>query len=114
MTWISIHAPREGSDVCHIYNQHHSLEFQSTLPARGATANETDNHKAIQFQSTLPARGATGRILQPRTQRMISIHAPREGSDVEKAINNLTRAIISIHAPREGSDFLLAPQRLLR
>ena len=36
---------------------------------------------------------------------MISIHAPREGSDFETARhNNLILKDISIHAPREGSD----------
>ena len=33
----------------------------------------------------------------------ISIHAPREGSDIEQKIN-MALAYISIHAPREGSD----------
>ena len=33
----------------------------------------------------------------------ISIHAPREGSDTERAEIGKTKAI-SIHAPREGSD----------
>ena len=38
----------------------------------------------------------------------ISIHAPREGSDREMAMDYRTRNPISIHAPREGSDgFLL-------
>ena len=36
--------------------------------------------------------------------KIISIHAPREGSDFDKA-PMLPDAIISIHAPREGSDF---------
>ena len=34
---------------------------------------------------------------------LISIHAPREGSDVAEAQSALESAI-SIHAPREGSD----------
>ena len=37
-TRISIHAPRTGSDVpFHLIQQHH--QFQSTLPARGATSS---------------------------------------------------------------------------
>ena len=40
-------------------------------------------------------------------QRGISIHAPREGSDVkDDLVNNIL--LISIHAPREGSDQVLA------
>ena len=36
----------------------------------------------------------------------ISIHAPREGSDIMGGIND-GNVDISIHAPREGSDFQL-------
>ena len=79
--------------------------FQSTLPARGATAtrglastsashfNPRSPHGerlprsyslffSFRFQSTLPARGATRG--QPRGQfdDFISIHAPRTGSDM--------------------------------
>ena len=57
---ISIHAPREGSDVGIRVRTTAPCVFQSTLPARGATR---DAHKAesdaYRFQSTLPARGAT-------------------------------------------------------
>ena len=34
---ISIHAPREGSDECPYIKVTWGSEFQSTLPARGAT-----------------------------------------------------------------------------
>ena len=124
---ISIHAPREGSDSI-ISNRagfrrdfnprsprgerpivkHRTAKtaiFQSTLPARGATA-EAVRHAAASsdfnprsprgerletlhdktpykvFQSTLPARGATAGIYHPPSgAKRISIHAPREGSD---------------------------------
>ena len=36
---------------------------------------------------------------------MISIHAPRTGSDAYGALQLVAGAIISIHAPRTGSDF---------
>ena len=56
--------------------------FLSTLPARGAT-KETDQRQYNQlFLSTLPARGATRPLPPPRAWRRISIHAPREGSDL--------------------------------
>ena len=35
---ISIHAPREGCDVWHLADKYTQLPFQSTHPARGATA----------------------------------------------------------------------------
>ena len=38
----------------------------------------------------------------------ISIHAPREGSDVLPPLAENTCGCISIHAPREGSDEVMA------
>ena len=40
----------------------------------------------------------------PVPSRTISIHAPREGSDVQQDGQDLDAVAISIHAPREGSD----------
>ena len=56
---ISIHAPRTGSDAHHVLNREPSSEFQSTLPARGATRAKAVAITSAIFQSTLPARGAT-------------------------------------------------------
>ena len=80
-------------------------QFQSTLPARGATITSSptlrrflhfnprsphgerhakaagDAIRAVTFQSTLPARGATEVRLQLAHLIRISIHAPRTGSD---------------------------------
>ena len=78
------------------------------------------------FQSTLPARGATRYRFHRRHAEGISIHTPREGSDVWMISTKLfqlnfnphsprgerpragffrrTTTIISIHTPREGSD----------
>ena len=56
---ISIHAPRTGSDLRPPSELHRHKEFQSTLPARGATAWTTPSASGARFQSTLPARGAT-------------------------------------------------------
>ena len=55
------------------------------------------------FQSTLPVRGATAKRYDAVWVRLISIHAPREGSDLI-ALWDCVYKIISIHAPREGSD----------
>ena len=55
------------------------------------------------FQSTLPVKGATPSFLAQFRIFSISIHAPREGSDL--FCNNFFGGkYISIHAPREGSD----------
>ena len=61
---ISIHAPREGSDLAQAMNAFGGL---------------------LQFLSTLPVRGATA-FAQPLLKFLkISIHAPREGSDTPSA-----------------------------
>ena len=122
---ISIHAPRTGSD-----------------DERGGIAGEVDfNPRSPHgerhtfrcwllrlgiFQSTLPARGATRAAQHQQKCNLISIHAPRTGSDPRAAkgagrpanfnprsphgerplpvrrIQHHRR--ISIHAPRTGSD----------
>ena len=104
LDYISIHAPREGRDVKIALLDKAISIFQSTRPARGATA--APKRKALvllisihapregrdrpvqggdydpAFQSTRPARGATCTRSGSRLQaRKISIHAPREGRD---------------------------------
>ena len=56
-------------------------QFQSTLPVRGATRTTMWISVPTTFQSTLPVRGATGQLEQRHVNGLISIHAPREGSD---------------------------------
>ena len=57
----------------------------------------------VQFQSTLPARGATGSLTRLTRAGTISIHAPRTGSDRSCPLCVMPYGI-SIHAPRTGSD----------
>ena len=56
---ISIHAPRTGSDQLYELGMLSPTQFQSTLPARGATLLMPFTAMLAIFQSTLPARGAT-------------------------------------------------------
>ena len=56
---VSIHAPREGSDILIFDEATHFTRFQSTLPAKGATRITGKDKNGIK----------------------VSIHAPREGSD---------------------------------
>ena len=56
---ISIHAPREGSDLIDQEQGNVLNEFLSTLPARGATCIFKNLVNIVSFLSTLPARGAT-------------------------------------------------------
>ena len=63
-----------------------------------------------QFQSTLPARGATSDSVEQMASWEISIHAPRTGSDTGGHAGS-PRRHISIHAPRTGSDARCADGR---
>ena len=58
----------------------------------------------LKFQSTLPVGGATAGRCGQGSGSVISIHAPRGGSDWCVLGDKATRIKISIHAPRGGSD----------
>ena len=80
--FISIHAPRTGSDDFANIERKIDNVFQSTLPARGATRCRWLTASLRRFQSTLPARGATRCNSGKHGESgLISIHAPRTGSD---------------------------------
>ena len=107
-------------------NAARTAPFQSTLPVGGATGARRCVCVSAPFQSTLPVGGATYLSDGNRNMVMISIHAPRGGSDTENQELHLdkydfnprspwgerpdhdgdpnTLTIISIHAPRGGSD----------
>ena len=78
--------------------------FQSTLPARGATYAKNPVKTLRVFQSTLPARGATSADgVQHRYGAYFNPRSPHG----ERLANNYTAValrLISIHAPRTGSD----------
>ena len=80
---ISIHAPREGSDAWGGRPPGRQYRFLSTLPVRGATFSSSQQSRPISlFLSTLPVRGATYQVAHWLAHILISIHAPREGSDL--------------------------------
>ena len=95
--------PARGATFAQIYVCAPRMVFQSTLPARGATEQENEVIRQRKFQSTLPARGATVEDTTVLDVIAISIHAPRTGSDAKHA-KTTRNANISIHAPRTGSD----------
>ena len=128
---ISIHAPRGGSDPkkdCAIQSQQY---FNPRSPWGERRNMALAKRLLIKFQSTLPVGGATQVFHDTSDIKMISIHAPRGGSDcfstiltskvktfqstlpVGGATTNLTICQdlfhISIHAPRGGSDGLYLP-----
>ena len=124
---ISIHAPREGCDGWLLRSSVGSALFQSTHPARGATASAVvikfpvchfnphtprgvrPDHNDIHKTPPDNFNPHTPRGVRPVCQytnidiRRISIHAPREGCDRLK-IGDTEYSGISIHAPREGCD----------
>ena len=74
--------------------------FQSTLPARGATEQpQGDDRDERQFQSTLPARGATVLSGHVAPLDLISIHAPRTGSDRTRRANITTFSDFNPRSP---------------
>ena len=79
---ISIHAPREGSDLPPIVMEDELPKFLSTLPARGATVADTLDQVAA------PA---------------ISIHAPREGSDPHRHLPARTDTPFLSTLPARGA-----------
>ena len=101
---ISIHAPRTGSDVVATRVTLQRSVFQSTLPARGATGERGLYLINLRFQSTLPARGATG---LPRTHgRSWKFQSTLPARGATFTGNYAWRSVvISIHAPRTGSDW---------
>ena len=103
---ISIHAPRTGSDGFAPCSKKPRSHFNPRSPHGERLGDEWKDRYHNAFQSTLPARGATTHHIASATERQISIHAPRTGSDGCVGIDG-RQPDISIHAPRTGSDFAL-------
>ena len=78
--------------------------FQSTLPARGATSNRCYSVRAFLISIHAPRTGSDQRGNHGACVERISIHAPRTGSDFDEKYHIQPVKIISIHAPRTGSD----------
>ena len=99
--YISIHAPREGSDRSPTRMLFSACSFQSTLPARGATrAHPTGDGTQGYFNPRSP-RGE--RPCMPRSSSSpahISIHAPREGSDQGRQDGGVRREDFNPRSPR--------------
>ena len=102
---ISIHAAREGGDICprwtitrwHGISIHAAREGGDLLPTPSAS-------RYTLFQSTPPVKAATETSTDKIASLAISIHAAREGGDSEFAKLGLEYRVISIHAAREGGD----------
>ena len=124
---ISIHAPRVGSDCRSCCSKRQGTGFQSTLPVWGATIRPSPSvwrgtyfnprspcgERLVLYRDKLPKfhfnpRSPCGeRLIAVHSCWMvliISIHAPRVGSDLAPDFSEVHKFCISIHAPRVGSD----------
>ena len=78
---ISIHAPREGCDLG-ARGRAYAQAISIHAPREGCDSQSSGASAPLsQFQSTHPARGATAAARNFNKYRSISIHAPREGCD---------------------------------
>ena len=105
---ISIHAPREGSDCNTLAFQTVNTSFLSTLPARGATligGRHRHDHRNFYPRSPRGERRGSPSRSRCRCPTTISIHAPREGSDM-LAIRQGGAAMIFLSTlPARGATF---------
>ena len=100
---ISIHAPRMGSDIKQATDRHRLNHFNPRSPHGERPINSLRQAFQIQFQSTLPAWGATrARLLLTRSFNF----NPRSPHGERLTVDKIRDVIycISIHAPRMGSD----------
>ena len=102
--YISIHAPRAGSDGPWWCRPPPALHFNPRSPCGERLHRCQALFRSCSFQSTLPVRGATTPKRPLSCCLTISIHAPRAGSDQPSRAIVSNPLIISIHAPRAGSD----------
>ena len=84
---ISIHAPRGGSDGSHGIDSLQADNFNPRSPWGERLPSATPSTPTGQFQSTLPVGGATSPIQSQYAFSMISIHAPRGGSDARASLD---------------------------
>ena len=82
----------------------HTCTFQSTLPVRGATERLYSGCSYTVISIHAPRAGSDNSSSPCRCRLVISIHAPRAGSDLRDLTVLRLSQIISIHAPRAGSD----------
>ena len=102
---ISIHAPREGSDASAPPRGGRAITFQSTLPVEGAPPrlHSAGVFRLRDFNPRSPWGERPDLCSQAYGHGAISIHTPREGSDIVRVAVRVD-ITISTHAPREGSD----------
>ena len=76
------------------------LDFYPRSPRGERRSARAGQGAAGRFLSTLPARGATTTLRRFSALLPISIHAPREGSDIETASRGLSLTDFYPRSPR--------------
>ena len=104
MDFISIHAPREGSDGVREPGAGGHPHFYPRSPRGERLAAQWLASTAGLFLSTLPARGATPRVVRLKTGPANFYPRSPRGERRSPIVTQLSTPQISIHAPREGSD----------
>ena len=108
---ISIHAPRTGSDdrLCH--SSARSRYFNPRSPHGERRRIGYHHFRSGIFQSTLPARGATISSSSSGFPMIISIHAPRTGSDRCAHKRHARDGDFNPRSPHgERPDIIIAPE----
>ncbi len=99
MTTVSIHAPRERSDL---FDTSAMLPDEVSIHApreRSDPILAASYPATALFQSTLPVRGATWMSGSFRMTGIVSIHAPRERSDDSKTVVCLSQVSFNPRSP---------------
>ena len=101
---ISTHAPRTGSDPKPLRKSQGCIQFQPTLPARGATSTATIR-KTYQryFNPRSPHGERLARGLNQSGRRYFNPRSPH-GERPSSTHRKSSPWCISTHAPRTGSD----------
>ena len=100
---ISIHAPRTGSDSANSTGKKQQNYFNPRSPHGERHFQNIGITPYMIFQSTLPARGATPPTPAATLPAIISIHAPRTGSDLAWSDRRSFRAIFQSTLPARGA-----------
>ena len=98
--YVSIHAPREGSDLRPDNPCAGSAGFNPRPPRGERLGWSAMRILSIQFQSTPPERGATLMAYYGAGEYGVSIHAPREGSDKQSKEIRITCKGFNPRPPR--------------
>ena len=97
--FISIHAPRTGSDLPLSANTVPAYNFNPRSPHGERQNAAKTSVRKVKFQSTLPARGATNYYADLLSTSVISIHAPRTGSDQISALTGIVQKDFNPRSP---------------